>query len=153
MESQLKAIFFDISKAFDKVWHRDLLCKLEAIGVRGTLLAWCKNYLAGRKQAAVIKESKSDYGNVSAGVPQGSLLGPLLCLIYINDIVKYVKSVIKLFADDTSMYLCLDNDELCAEVLNSDLVKICTWATKWKVTFNNAETELMNVSREKNFGP
>ena len=81
-----QAIFFDISKAFDKVWHRGLLRKLEAMGIRGTSIAWFKNYLAGRRQTAVIKGCKSDYSNVSAsaGVPQGSVLGHFLFLIHIT---------------------------------------------------------------------
>ena len=77
------------------------------LGVRGTLLAWFKNYLAGRRQAVVIKGRKSDYANVSEGVPQGSVLGPFLFLLYINDIVKDIESVIKLFAYDTSITYAL----------------------------------------------
>ena len=111
----------DISKAFDKVCQRGLVSKLEAIGVRGGLLNWFKNCLAGRRRAVVIKGYRSDYTYVSAGVPQESVLGPLLFLIYINDIVIDIESVIQLFADDTSMYLCLDNDDVRAEIPNSDL--------------------------------
>ena len=75
-----QAIFFDISKAFDNVRHRGLVSKLEAIGIRGGLLNWFKNYLAGRRQTVVIKGCRSDYTDVSGGVPQGSVLGPLLNL-------------------------------------------------------------------------
>ena len=72
-------------------------------------------------------------------MPQGSVLGPLLFLIYINGIVIDIESVIKLFADDTSMYLCLDND-VHAEIPNSDLEKVSAWVTTWKATFNNIKT-------------
>ena len=115
-----QAVFVDVSKAFDRVWHRGLVSELEAIGIRGTLLEWFKDYLMERKLAVVIKGCISDYARVSAGVPQGSVLGPLLFLIYINDIVTDIEAVINLFADDTS----LDNDDLRAEILNSDLEKI-----------------------------
>ena len=148
-----QAIFFDVSKAFDKVWHRGLLHKLEAVGIRGSLLEWFTDYLSDRRQAVVIKGAKSHYVPVTAGVPQGSVLGPLLFLIYVNDIVVDIKSVMKLFADDTSMYLSLNNDDIRAEILGSDLEKVSTWATRWKVTFNQAKTELLNFSKQRNFQP
>ena len=75
--------------------------------------------MTGRRLAVVIKGCRSDYTDVSAGVPQGSVLGPVLFLIYLNDIVRDIVSVIKLFVDDTGMYLCLDNDDVRAEILNS----------------------------------
>ena len=145
-----QAIFFDISKAFDKVWHRGLVRKLDGIGIRGQLLQWFRDYLNDRRQAVVILGNKSEYLTFTAGVPQGSVLGPLLFLIYINDIVVDIESVIKLFADDTSMYLSLENPTIRAEVLNSDLQKIMTWANKWKVNFNQAKTELMNITNKRN---
>lgn len=148
-----QAIFFDISKAFDKVWHRGLLKKLEAIGIRGPLLHWFGSYLSDRQQCVVIKGCSSTYQKIQAGVPQGSVLGPLLFLVYINDIVIDIESAVKLFADDTSMYLCLDNNRIRAEVLNSDLEKISNWALKWKIKFNQSKTELLNFSRRRNFDP
>ena len=149
-EMTTQAIFFDISKAFDKIWHRGLLLKLKAVGIRGTLLHWFENYLAERKQAVVLHSSRSDYLTVPAGVPQGSVVGPLLFCIYINDIVEDIESVIKLFADDTSMYLCLENPHIRADILNNDLEKIMQWANKWKIEFNERKTELMNITRNKN---
>ena len=104
--------------------------------------------MAGRRRAVVIKGYRSDYTYVSAGVPQESVLGPLLFLIYINDIVIDIELVINIFADDTSMYLCLDNDDVCAEILNSRLEKISVWATIWKITFNNIKAELRKISRK-----
>ena len=86
--------------------------------------------MAERKQAVVPHGSRSDYLTVPAGVPQGSVLGLPLFLIYINDIVDDIESVIKLFADDTSMYLCLENPHILAEILNTDLEKIMQWANK-----------------------
>ena len=145
-----QAIFFDISKAFDKVWHRGLIAKLEAIGIRGTLLPWFRDYLTNRKQAVVIEGAKSTYQHIGAGVPQGSVLGPTLFLIYINDIIDNIKSTVKLFADDTNLYLCLDDPTQRANILNEDLGIIAQWALKWKVTFNPIKTKLVNFCRKLN---
>ena len=101
-------------------------------------------------QATVIKGEKSDFKSVSAGVPQGSVLGPLLFLIYINDIVNNIQSVIKLFADDTSLSLALNNPDSRAEILNHDLEKINEWAEKWKVRFNEEKTKQLNFTRGQN---
>lgn len=144
-----QAIFFDISKAFDRVWHRGLIYKLYAIGIRDMLLEWIKDYLSDRTQAVVIKGCMSNYRCVHSGVPQGSVLGPLLFLVYINDIVVDIKSIIKLFADDTSMYVSLDNTLERTEILNSDAQQIMQWAKNWKVNFNQSKTELLTVSTRR----
>ena len=140
-----EAIFFDISKAFDRVWHRGLVHKLYSVGIRGQLLTWFSNYLHNRTQAVVIKGQKSNYLNITAGVPQGSVLGPILFLIYINDLTNNIDSIIKLFADDTSMYLSLNDNPARTLTLNSDLDKIKTWASTWKVTFNANKTDKLNI--------
>ena len=101
-------------------------------------------------QATVIKGEKSDFKSVSAGVPQGSVLGPLLFLIYINDIVNNIQSVIKLFADDTSLSLALNNPDSRAEILSHDLEKNNEWAKKWKVIFNEEKSEQLNFTRGQN---
>ena len=142
-----QAIFFDISKAFDRVWHQGLLHKLHAVGIRGSLLAWFKNYLTDRTQAVVVKGAKSNFLTVRAGVPQGSILGPILFLLYINDLNDGIVSTTKLFADDTSMYLSQNDEPTRSTMLNLDLEKINTWAIKWKVNFNCQKTELLNICR------
>jgi hypothetical protein len=93
----------DISKAFDKVWHKDLLFKLERLGIRDSLLSWIKSYLTNRKQQVVIDGNMSDWKDIEAGVPQGSVLGHLLFLVYINDITDNIQSTCFLYADDTSL--------------------------------------------------
>ena len=96
---EVRAVFLDISKAFDKVWHAGLIFKLKQNGVSGKLLNFFESYLYNRKQRVMINGSYSDYDNIESGVPQGSVLGPLLFLVYINDLEKNIKSNVKFFAD------------------------------------------------------
>ena len=89
---EVRAVFLDISKAFDKVWHDGLLFKLNQNGISGSLLKLFENYLHNRKQRVVLNGSYSDYSSIESGVPQGSVLGPLLFLVYINDLERNIKS-------------------------------------------------------------
>ena len=143
-------VFCDISKAFDRVWHAGLLLKLEAAGVTGQVLVWFKSYLTNRKQRVVLPGAVSDWIFIHAGVPQGSILGPLLFLVYINDIVLDIGSNIRLFADDTSVYIVVDDSVTAAACINADLGRITQWAAKWLVTFNPPTTESMLISRKLN---
>ena len=147
---EVRAVFCDISKAFDRVWHRGLLFKLQIAGISGSLLQWFTDYLHNRKQRVVLPGANSDWTSVNSGVPQSSILGPLLFLLYINDIVEDINSSIRLFADDTSLYIIVDNPVEAANQLNSDLSKIYQWATKWLVKFNPAKSELVLFSRRQN---
>ena len=121
---EVRAVFCDISKAFDRVWHKGLIRKLKTAGITGTLLKWFKSYLDERKQRVVIPGAKSDWTFIQAGVPQGSILGPLLFLIFINDIVTEIGSNIRLFADDTSLYIIVEHPDTAALCLNNDLQTI-----------------------------
>ena len=147
---EARIIFFDISKAFDKAWHKGILCKLKNYGVAGKLFDWFKDYLSNRRQRVVLSNVKSSLGFLSAGVPQGSILGPLLFLIYFNDIVQDLQSNVNLFADDTSLYLVIENPQIAAQQLQSDINTITTWANRWLVTFNPSKSESMIISRKRN---
>ena len=144
-----QAVYLDISKAFDRVWHEGLLSKLQSIGIRGSLLDWFRDYLSNRTQKTVIKGEHSCKLPIPAGVPQGSVLGPLLFLIYINDIEYGIESNIKLFADDTSLSLALEDPNTRVEVLNRDLARISHWGNKWKVKFNANKTDVVNYTRSQ----
>ena len=102
-------IFCDISKAFDKVWHRGLLFKLRQNGIKGKLLAWISNYLSSRKQRVKINSATSSLLSVNAGVPQVSVLGPLIFLVYVNDIAENLLSLVRLFADDSFLFFSATN--------------------------------------------
>ena len=147
---EVRVVFCDVSKAFDRVWHEGLLLKLEAAGITGNLLTWFRSYLTDRRQRVVLPGVQSNWNNIRAGVPQGSILGPLLFLLFINDIVVDIGSNIRLFADDTSLYMVVDNPDTAAELLNLDINKIMTWAKKWLVTFNPVKTESLLITRKLN---
>ena len=102
-KKDVRLVFCDVTAAFDRVWHTGLLHKLYNIGIRGNLLLWFEDYLSNRTQRVVLQGVSSSWGNINAGVPQGSVLGPLLFLIYINDLPKVVESSVRLFADDTTL--------------------------------------------------
>jgi hypothetical protein len=136
-----QSVFLDVNSAFDKVLHNGLLAKLSHIGVEDNFLNTVRSYLSNRKQVVIVDGVKSDILEVKAGVPQGSRLGPLLFIIYMNDIVSEIESDILIFADDTSLMATGPDPAMTAAQLNRDLVKISNWATKWKVTFNGSKSK------------
>ena len=138
---EVRAVFLDISKAFDKVWHDGLIFKLKQNGVCGSLLKLFESYLLNRKQRVVINGNHSNFSLIESGVPQGSVLGPLLFLIYINDLEKDIKSNIKFFADDTMLYSVVQDPTVTAADLNHDLELIHHWAYQWKMEFNPDPTK------------
>ena len=131
------------------MWHRGLLFKLKTAGISGSLLQWFTDYLHNRKQRVVLPGANSDWTSVYSGVPQGSIIGPLLFLLYISDIVEDIDSSIRLFADDTILYIIVDNPVEAANQLNSDLSKIHQWASKWLVKFNPAKSESVISPEDK----
>ena len=145
---EIRAVFCDVSKAFDKVWHKGIIQKLKRCGIRGDLLDWFESYLENRLQCVVINGYTSDTRPVFAGVPQGSVLGPLLFIVYINDITEDINSNIRLFADDTSLYIIIDDPIENAACLNDDLQIIADWANTWQVTFNPEKTESIHFTRK-----
>ena len=124
---EVRAVFLDISKAFHKVWHEGLLYKLKSMGILGELYNLLENYLSGRFQRVILNGKTSSWRPVVAGVPQGSILGSLLFLIYINDLPNELKSNAKLFADDTSLYTIVKDKNESANILNNDLQLISKW--------------------------
>ena len=133
---EVRGVFLDISKAFDKVWHECLIFKLKQNGISGNLINLLCDFLKNRKQRVLLNGQVSGWPDVKAGVPQGSILGPLLFLIYTNDLSKGLSSNAKLFADDTSLFSVIHDSNTSARELNNDLAKINRWAFQWKMSFN-----------------
>ena len=155
---EVRSVYLDMSKAFDKVWHEGLLFKLKQNGIDGKLLDLFANYLSNRRQRVVLNGKSSNWAPILSGVPQGSVLGPLLFLIFINDLEAGIISQIKFFADDTSLYSVVKDPELSARELNHDLEVINNWAKQWKMSFNPDPTKpaneiLFSHKRKKTFHP
>ena len=119
------------------------------MGLSEGLLRWFKSYLSHRRQRVVLNWVESNWADVIAGVPQGSILGPLLFLIYINDIVNNIRSFIRLFADDTTIYIIIDNPQTAAFILNTDLETINGWSHDWLVDFNPTKTSTLLISQRQ----
>ena len=142
-------VFCDISKAFDRVWHRGLLYKLRNYGIRGHLLSWIQDYLTNRKQKVLVNGGLSTERSLAAGVPQGSVLGPFLFLVYINDLSDSLSCITRLFADDTSIGVASTNMKVIEYKLNKDLENLHNWAITWLVKFNPDKTKFMVFSHTK----
>ena len=115
-----------MSAAFDKCWHKGILAKLKQAKVNGTSLDLFTSYLENRKQCTIVDNTKSKMKNVTAGVPQGSKLGPLLWFLYCNDIVKDIDSEILMFPDDTCYFVSGQDPSETAVILNRDLKELTT---------------------------
>ena len=138
----------DFSKAFDKVDHKRLLLKLHRFGINNDVITWIGSFLSNRTQRVVLEGEESDICPVMSGVPQGSVLGPCLFLLYINDMPDMVESNIRLFADDTIMYLTVSNQADC-QALQSDLSKLETWESEWLMAFNPDKCEVIRITNKK----
>ena len=146
----IDAILLDFSKAFDKVDHEGLILKLEHLGIRNSLLNWIRSFLIGRNQRVVVEGKESSPTKVLSGVPQGTVLGPLFFLVYINDISKGLSegTKLKLFADDSLLYRIIKNASDSA-ILQKDLDTLQIWEKKWKMEFHPGKCQLLKVTNKK----
>ena len=140
-DHEVKGVFLDISNAFDRVWHEEMLFKLQQNEISGELTTLIKYFLSCRKQRFVLNRQHSSWADVKASAPQGSILSPLLFLIYINDFSNGLNSNVKLFPNHTSLFFVVHNITDSANLLNSDLSKINEWALQWKMSFNPDPTK------------
>ena len=131
-KTQTDAILLDFAKAFDKVPHKRLLSKLTSYGITGNTHNWITSFLSNRKQRVSVL---SDTTDVTSGVPQGSVLGPILFLLFINDINENIQSSIRLFADDSIIYRKI-NSNIDHQILHTDLIQLEKWSDKWQMQFN-----------------
>ena len=149
-KSNTCAIFLDLAKAFDSVSHKILIQKLQKYGIHGKLLDLFVSYLSSRSQFVKFDNTQSSLINILFGVPQGSILGPLLFLIFINDLPNAFKFFIRLFADDT--FLCAQNDDFLAleNEVNIELKKVYIWLVSNKLTLNIKKSQFMLLTNKKN---
>ena len=137
-------IYLDFKKAFDSVPHIRLLQKLKAYGVEGDLLNWIQHFLMGRKQRVSVNGILSDWVIVLSGIPQGSVLGPILFVIFINDLPDMVKSTAKIFADDTKIFnRILNRDD--HQQLQANLNYLVKWSEEWQLGFNESKCKVLHL--------
>ena len=141
----------DFSKAFDVVPHQKLLHKIDFYGIRGKTKNWIAAFLTKRLQRVAVNGKFSSWHNVLSGVPQGTVLGPHLFLLFINDIQAAVSGVTRLFADDCLIYrqIITEGDE---KLLQTDLDNLIRWASTWDMRFNASKCKTMRISRERDPG-
>ena len=143
------AIYLDFAKAFDTVPYRRLLGKLQAYGIKGHILNWITEYLNDRSQVVLVNGEKSNPAPVISGIPQGTVLGPLLFVIYINDLLDNVKSDGFLFADDTKIFHEVTSRE-DALILQEDINKLEVWSNKWLLNFHPDKCHVLTLGKFQN---
>ena len=142
----IDAIYMDFMKAFDKVPHERLLRKVEAYGISGPLLGWIRSFLTGRKQRVRVGEDSSKWTQVTSGIPQGSVLGPTLFVLYINDLPDSIRnnSTAVMFADDTKLFARTDTSK-DKEKLQEDLDCVCKWSSLWLLKFHPDKCKVLSL--------
>ena len=143
-KESLDAVYLDFQKAFDTVPHQRLLTKLKAYGVHGSVHAWINSFLSQRKQRVVVNGAYSQWNDVTSGIPQRSVLGPTLVIIYINDLPETVESMVHIFADDTKIYRKIATENDCVK-LQKDLDILQEWSSKWLLSFNAKKCKVMRL--------
>lgn len=146
-------VFLDLKKAFDTVDHTILLSKLFEYGIRGNAYEWFRSYLDNRNQQCFVNGSLSNSQILTCGIPQGTILGPLLFILYINDLPNCLSnSVARMYADDTHLTFASNNIETINDVMNHDLSNVNTWLTANKLTLNSSKTEFMLIGSRQRLG-
>ena len=147
---QVDMVYLDFSKAFDSVSHELLIHKLSSFGFHSDLIRWFRAYLTGRHQRVVVDGTYSDWLPVVSGVPQGSILGPLLFVLYINDLPSVDKNTkVALFADDAKCFLNIDSLGDC-QLLQNDLNALVDWSSTWELNFHPSKCQVILVTRKRN---
>ena len=145
---QVDVVVLDFRKAFDTVPHRRLLSKLDHLGIRGSTHKWIETFLTSRKQKVVVDGAESAASDVLSGVPQGTVMGPLLFLLYINDLPCSIKSQVRLFADDALIYRVI-HKQADHETLQEDLQHLENWQEKWLMQFNPSKCTVIRMTSSR----
>jgi hypothetical protein len=142
----LDVVYLDFAKAFDKVPHQRLISKLQKHGLDGGVLEWIRAWLSNRKQRVSIRGEKSGWRSVTSGIPQGSVLGPLLFIMFINDIDNVVQNSLLKFADDTKIFGVIQN-KVQHQQLQDDLSNLVDWSKKWQMQFNTSKCKVLHIGK------
>ena len=150
---QIDLILLDFSKAFDKVPHKRLLYKAEYYGISRSTLWWIRDFLSSRNQRVIVDGKSSHTAPVRSGVPQGSVLGPLVFLLFINDLPDYVQSsTVRLFSDDCILYRKIQN-EADSKLLQEDMNNLLRWESDWQMEFHPSKCQLLCVTNKHKPSP
>ena len=144
---QIDCILLDFAKAFDNVSHRSLIAKLRNYGVVEKNLLWIQDFLHSRSQVVLVEGEESGRAAVTSGVPQGSVLGPALFLVYINDLPEKLHSTPRLFADDTLLYRVIDSEADC-DLLQEDLRTLEQWERDWSMEFAAEKCMVLRITKK-----
>ena len=147
--NDIDCIYFDFMKAFDTVAHKRLHNKLKAYSLSETVIKWIMDFLSNRRQRVIVNGASSSWRIVTSGIPQGSVLGPLLFIIFINDIVEQISSSIYLFADDTKLFRAITSNH-DNTLLQSDIDKLVEWSNTWLLSFHPDKCKTMHVGNQDN---
>ena len=140
----IDVIYCDFKSAFDSVPHQRLLSKLHAYGIRGNLFNWIKAFLTDRRQRVQLEGQSSDWTEVTSGIPQGTLCGPILFLLFINDLPDKILNTIQIFADDTKVYNAIKNLD-CRNKLQNDIDALLEWTKLWQLGFNTSKCKILHI--------
>ena len=140
-------VLLDFAKAFDKVSHEKLILKLKEYGISNELVRWVREFLSNRKQRVTIGDNFSCWEDVVSGVPQGSVLGPLLFTIFINDLPRNIKNIAKLYADDCKLIGVIKEPNDIINLQN-DIIKLQEWANTWQMSFNYDKCKVMHFGKK-----
>ena len=143
----IDCIYMDYAKAFDTVPHRRLIYKLESYGINPKAVSWIENFLRNRTQQVIVQGEESSWKPVTSGIPQGSVLGPILFVIFINDLPDCVTSDAYLFADDTKIFRVIANEEDRGE-LQKDLDRLDEWSKDWLLKFHPQKCKFMTIGKD-----
>ena len=145
-------IYTDFSKAFDSVPHQRLLLKMKNLGITGKSLKWVEAFISNRKQRVRVDNSLSSWKDVVSGIPQGSVLGPILFVIFINDMPGILQNICQLFADDAKIFTAVNvRSDVEPKVLQDDLQKLCEWSKKWQLPFNTDKCKSLHIGKQNPF--
>ena len=141
----IDVLYTDFSKAFDSVPRARLISKIEIYGIAGKLLTWIKAFIGNRKQRVKVKDCLSQWADVTSGVPHGSILGPILFLIYVNDMPSEIRNVCKLFADNAKLFCPITKEP---STLQSDIESLYTWSERWQLPFNVVKCKILHIGKK-----